>query len=198
MSKKIVLFSVPTPTVFEKLKSALFPEYLKEKKFAYMPSDGLDIISNNTYTPIWQKFVEENNSEFIFIDNSKRNQEASKEAEKIISANILLITGGNTFILLNHLKQSKLDKAILEFWKKQNIVLSAFSAGALVLSPTIKIAVFFDKNVPDIIDLSGLNIIDFEVWPHYDKTQDETVKKYQSETSSKVTTIENEEVVVLG
>ena len=59
---------------------------------------------------------------------------------------------------MNHLKKSGLDKAIIEFWKKDGVVLAGFSAGAIVLSPLIETArIYGDVNEPGLTDLSGLN-----------------------------------------
>jgi len=118
MPKRLVLFSQPSPSVWEKLDIALFPEYLKDRVFAYMPSEGDAVEANAQYTPLWEEYTEKNHAKLVFIDNSKRGSEAEIEAEKLKTANILMITGGNTFKLLNHLRKSELDKAIIEFWKK--------------------------------------------------------------------------------
>ncbi|MFA6519033.1 MAG: Type 1 glutamine amidotransferase-like domain-containing protein [Candidatus Shapirobacteria bacterium] len=207
MSKRLVLFSQPSPTVFEKLKTILFPEYLTDRVFAYMPSDGSADEANAKYNPIWQEFATSNNAQFVFINNSKRGKESEIEKQKAMSANILIISGGNTFTLLNHLKLSGLGDTIKEFWQKDNIVLSGFSAGAIVLTPKIDIASqpsglnpedMSDENLVGITDLTGLNIIDFEIWPHYYEEFDKnTLEKYQSTSPNKIKTVGDEEVIVI-
>jgi len=177
MTKRLVLFSQPSPAVFEKLTKVLFPEYLTDRVFAYIPSEG-DSPENDKHTPIWQQFAKNNNAKFVFIDNSKRGAEAEIERQKLSTASILIITGGNTFKLLNHLRQSGFDKSIIEFWQKDNVVLSGFSAGAIILSPRINISSqpatnFADENSINLNDFTGLNIIDFEIWPHFDKEYDQ-------------------------
>lgn len=179
--ERLVLFSQPSPVVFEKLKSVLFPEYLKGRVFAYMASEGDNKEENSKHTPEWRQFAEGNRAKFIEIDNSKRGHEADLEADKIMSADILMISGGNTYRLLRHLRQSGLDRAIIKFWQKGNVVLSGFSAGAIVLTPSIETA----KTGADeasklgITDLTGLGVVDFEIWPHYDSSQNEEASKYR-------------------
>jgi len=205
MSKRLVLFSQPSPAVFENLKVSLFPEYLIDRSIAYLPSEG-DSPNNAKYTPIWQQFAESNHAKFVFVDNSKRGESAEVEKQKILLSNILIITGGNTFTLLNHLRLSGLDETIKEFWQKDKVVLSGFSAGAIVLTPRINIASqpsgidptdMSDENLVGITDLTGLNIVNFEIWPHYYENFDRnTLEKYQKVSPNQVKTIGDEEVVV--
>lgn len=199
MSERLVLFSQPSPAVFQKLKTALFPEYLSERVFAYMPSEGDSIEANAKYAPIWQQFAENNGARFVFIDNSKRGGDAEIEKQKILSSNILVITGGNTFKLLNHLRKSGLEETVKEFWQKGGVVLSGFSAGAIVLSPSIETAKTGagDADELGISDLTGLGIVNFEIWPHYEPIQETEVAEYKTKKQTELKTIGNEEVVVI-
>ncbi len=198
MPKRLVLFSQPSPAIFEKLKISLFPEFLTTRIFAYMPSEG-DSLENEKYIPVWQQFAEDNHAKFIFVDNSKRGEQTEVEKQKILSSNILIITGGNTFKLLNYLRRSGLDKAIIEFWKKEEIVLSGFSAGAIVLSPSIDTAKtgVGDVNELGINDLTGLNIVNFNIWPHYESVQKAEVIKYKTKIQNELKTISNDEVLII-
>ncbi len=198
MQERLVLFSQPSPSVWEKLDVALFPEFLEDRVFAYMPSEGDASELNAQFEPLWEEYTKKNNAKLVVIDNSKRGREAEIEIEKLKSANILVITGGNTFKLLNHLRKSGLDKAIVEFWKKDKVVLSGFSAGAVVLSPLIETArIYGDPNEPGLTDLTGLGIVDFEIWPHYEPNQDNNVADYKSKIQHDLKLIGNEEVVVI-
>ncbi len=73
----------------------------------------------------------------------------------------MVITGGNTFKLLDNLRKSGLDKAIKEFSNKSEFVLAGLSAGALVLTPTIEVCNLpnYDESTVGIDDFTGLNII---------------------------------------
>lgn len=163
-----------------------------------MPCEGDAVEFNAQFAPIWEEYSEKNNAKLITIDNSKRDEEAEIEAEKLRSSNILIITGGNTFKLLNHLRKSGLDRAIVEFWNKDEVVLSGFSAGAIVLSPSIETArIDGDVNEPGLTDLTGLKIVNFEIWPHYEPDQTEKVADYKSKILSELKLIGNDEVLVI-
>lgn len=198
MSKRLVLFSQPSVSVWKKLDSAIFPEYLDNRVFAYMPCEGDAVEFNAQFAPIWEEYTAKNHAKLVVIDNSKRDAEAHIEIAKVQSATILLITGGNTFKLLHHLRKSGLDKAITEFWKRDGVVLAGFSAGAIVLSPSIKTAeIYGDLNEVGLADLSGLKIVDFEIWPHYESAQAQEVADYESKSSYNLQTIRNEEIMIL-
>jgi dipeptidase E len=201
--KRIVLFSMPTDKNIGKLSDFLFPYGLQNKILAYLPSNGSD--TKQVYTDYWKKIANKKNAEFLFVDNLL--PESAKESKKLKGANILLITGGNTFELLYNLRKSELDKTIINFSKKEEFVIGGFSAGAIVLSPTIKTASvpsgndpedFVDENNVGITDLTGLNIINFEIIPHYDKKKDkQTLENYRKTTTNEVKKIGDNEVVVL-
>jgi peptidase E len=202
--KKIVLFSMPTDNNIGKLTKILFPTELPNKILAYMPSNGNQ--TRKEFTDYWRNIAKDNNTEFLFVDNMLH--EDSNEAKKIDMANILLITGGNTFELLNNLRQSKLDQAVIKFTQKPDYILSGFSAGAIVLTPKIDIAGrpsgddpndFVDENKVGITDLTGLNIVDFEILPHFiESTDRETLESYRKETSNEVKEITNNDFIEIN
>ncbi len=98
--ENLILFSAPTPEIKNNIKEYIFPETLKEKVMAYMPSDGSNKEAVEKYAGEWENYARQNNSEFILIDNSQRNEKVKDEIEKLNKANILVISGGNTFKLL--------------------------------------------------------------------------------------------------
>lgn len=194
--KRVVLFSQPDGLDWSKFSKVLFPYELENKIMAYMPTNGSK--TKQVYTDYWRDKATANNSKFVFIDNTL--PESANEKEKIRSANILLISGGNTFDLLNNLRKSGLDKAVVEFSKKDNFVLAGFSAGALVFTPNINMCNLpgYDENLVGLKDLSGLRIIDFEVYPHFDpETDSKTLGEYRKTTTNEVRPIQNNEHILI-
>ncbi len=106
--KRIVLFSTPTPTNINKILEQIFPEDLKDKVLAYMPSDGSN--APQKYIDEWKGYAERNNSGSNLVNNSLIG--STEEYDKLLRSNILVISGGNTFKLLDNLRKSGLDKAI--------------------------------------------------------------------------------------
>ncbi len=204
--KRIILFSQPTEKNSKKLFGAQFPKEIKIKTMAYMPANGRE--TSQKYTDFWENVAKKHGAKFVFIDNMKEGKEAEVEKIKIKRANILLITGGNTFELLYNLRKSGLDKAVLDFSRKKSCVLAGFSAGAIVLTPRIDIAAqpsgtdpsdFIDENNVGIKDLVGLNIINFEILPHYhNETDKKTLESYRKISPNEIRTVSDDELIIIN
>lgn len=74
------------------------------------------------------------------------------------------------------------------------------SAGSIILAPTIQIAASVDPepNETGMSDLTGLNLIDFEVHPHYESAQDAELSFYQEITKNKVVRISDSQALILS
>lgn len=195
--RRIILFSTPTETNIQKMLDAFFPAELVTKVFAYMPSDGAN--TSQKYTDRAKDWAHERGASFLYINNALTGSEALKEIKKLEQATILCITGGNTFTLLRNLKRSGLDKAVISFTKKPEFVLGGFSAGALVLTPTIKVCETdnYDENLVGLEDLTALGIVDFEVFPHYEEEHEEQIQKYERDTGLTLRRVPDEEIIVI-
>jgi dipeptidase E len=182
--KRIVLFSTLAASNEETILARIVPTSIQNKTIAYMPSDGIE--SAREYIKQWQAVAHKNNAKFNVINNRSKS---IREKAKLLSSNILVISGGNTFNLLRNLRESGLDKSIKEFVAKPEFILAGFSAGAIVLTPTIAVCNLpvFGKNMAGIDDLSGLGIVNFEIFPHYDKqTQKTVLENYRKTTTNKI------------
>ncbi len=182
--KRIILFAKPSKENRGELLDLIFPKTIKKKVFAYMPADGANCPEK--FLREWQKYAEKYKAQFLYIDNSKK--ESLKEKKKLLGSNILLITGGNTFRLLYNLRLSGLDKAIKKFTHKKEFVIVGGSAGAIVLTPSIKIASLpsGDPNKAGIKDLTGLNLVDFEIFPHYSQKYKKDLEEYKKTCKNEV------------
>ena len=90
--------------------------------------------------------------------------------EEILSAisqcDIVYISGGNTFYLLNELRKSCVWQAIKNAVKAGKIYIGE-SAGAIVAAPDTRYATLMDENSAKTSDFTGLNLVDFCVVPHF-------------------------------
>ena len=184
--RRIILFSDLNANNEDAVLERIFPSDIKYKVLSYMPSNGIE--GAEAYIQQWKDIAKQYNATFNLIDNSINNLD---EKRKLLSSNILVISGGNTFGLLKNLRESGLDESIKEFSKKSEFVLSGFSAGALVLTPTVEVCNLpeFDNNEVDIKNLVGLRMVDFEVFPHYQESQAATLENYKKVASNRVVEI---------
>jgi len=90
----------------------------------------------------------------------------------------IYIGGGNTFKLLNDLKN--LDTfEILKSLALNDIPIYGGSAGAVILAKSIITASYLDKNEINLADFSALNLINgYDVWCHYKPEMEQDVKEY--------------------
>jgi dipeptidase E len=93
------------------------------------------------------------------------------DAEKIIkSADIIYLSGGNTFYFLKSIRRNHFDKLLLKFVQKGG-VLAGLSAGAIIMTPTIATASYpkfdRDENTVGIRNLDALSLVNFDFFPHY-------------------------------
>lgn len=86
--------------------------------------------------------------------------------KRLAEVDIILVSGGNTFYLLDQMRKSGFD-----IWLKENIntkVYVGISAGTIIITPSIAIASIDggDVNLPGLTDLTGVGLVDFEISPH--------------------------------
>ena len=192
----VLLFSDLTEANKDTILSILFPHVKTKESFVYMPSNGTQ--GAGDYISEWKKISEGFGARFGVVDTTSSSPQ---KKNKLLNAEVVLISGGNTFQLLDNLRKSGLDKTIVEFSHKQGGTLAGFSAGALVLTPTITVCKLpgFDENLVGIDDFNGLNIVDFELFPHYEKQSYETIlNEYRETTDNQVREITDEEYIFLS
>jgi len=193
---RVVLFSTLTESNSKTILDQIFPREIQDKVFSYIPSSGIKGVE--PYIEQWRAIAQKRNAQFNVIDNAIYD---IQQQAKLLSSNIVVISGGNTFKLLRNLRKSSLDKSIKEFVTKPDFVLAGFSAGAIVLTPTIAVCNLpnFDENLVGLDDLSGLGIVNFEIFPHYEKKSHETVlENYRKTTINKVREVADEDYISIN
>ena len=85
---------------------------------------------------------------------------------RLKDVDVLWLTGGNTFHLLDQMRKTGFD-AWLKKHGKGKVYVGA-SASTIVMTPTIAIADGVDENYCGLQDWKGLEYVDFEVEPHCD------------------------------
>ena len=193
---KLILFSQPTPTVLDTISSTLF--YKPRTTVAFMPSDGSNP-KNPKYIDFWAEYIKKHNGEIVVIDNSRRGKDAQAEIAKLRKADALVLSGGNTFVFLYHLRESGLSDAVKDF-VAEGKVLAGFSAGAILMSPTIDIVNLppdEDENLPGLTDLTALDLIKFDIYPHYERDRHEKeIARYEQKTGREVRRLTDEDVII--
>lgn len=84
---------------------------------------------------------------------------------RLEQTDILFMSGGNTFHLLDQVRKTGFDE-----WLKSRldkVVYVGASAGSIIVTPDISISTLGgDANTPSLADRSGMGLVDFEISPH--------------------------------
>ncbi len=93
------------------------------------------------------------------------------DAELIFnSADMIYLSGGNTFYFMKSIYRNHLDRLLLKFVLRGG-VLVGLSAGAIVMTPSIATASYpkfdRDENTVGLRNFEALGLVDFEFFPHF-------------------------------
>lgn len=110
---------------------------------------------------------------------------------------VIFICGGNTFDYLDRIRKTGLDKFILDFAKKEDSVYVGVSAGSILAGPNIAIARDEDVNNIGLIDLKGLCLTDFIIYPHYRKELKSQLDEFKKRNGYPIIELEDNQAVII-
>lgn len=98
--------------------------------------------------------------------------------DKFKDFDIIFVDGGNTFYLMNEMNKSGFTKYVREILKDKAYV--GVSAGSVVAGPDITLAGWEpgDENNIGLVDMKGLNLVDFCIMPHWEGRDYKEAKDY--------------------
>lgn len=154
------------------------------KKAVFIPTAG-DPYDNKDFVEADRIALEKYGLDIVEMDIKNKNEEEIREI--IDGADIVLVAGGDTFYLMEKLKESGADKIIKEFVARGGIYIGS-SAGSIICCPTIEGAEDFDDPnlAPKLDNFNGLGIFRNVIIPHAQKEKYfERVKKTTERLESK-------------
>ncbi len=103
---------------------------------------------------------------FVISELDLAINDAAGVEESLRGADLVVVAGGNTYFLLQHLKRTN----FLELVRRLDIVYAGVSAGAIVLCPDISYIADLDDRAlaPGLMDTRGAGFLDFRILPHVD------------------------------
>lgn len=116
---------------------------------------------------------------------------------------IAYFSGGNTYYLMYWLKESGFNK-IIEKLLQKGVIYMGTSAGSIVAGPNISLAGWKpleDVNGIKLKNLTGLNLVDFAIYPHYDPTDENHIKRASEQKKSfphKVIVLTDEQAIAIN
>ncbi len=95
---------------------------------------------------------------------------------RLKDVDVLWLTGGNTFHLLDQVRKTGFDKWLKKHGKGKVYV--GASASTLIMTPTINLADGVDENYCGLKDFIGLSYVDYEIEVHADMERMQSAKDY--------------------
>jgi dipeptidase E len=144
------------------------------------------------------------------LRNYFNDQKKQKELPDLVAAcGLIWIRGGNSFVLRRAMKKSGFDTIILDFLERDAIAYGGFSAGIVMLTPSLYGVNLVDD--PDIIPTGydpaiiweGLGVIPYAIAPHYKSDHPESpatdnLVQYYIDNHMPFKTLHDGEVIVIN
>ena len=102
---------------------------------------------------------------------------------------VIYVCGGNTFVYLDRIRKTGLDKFIIDSLKSNRSAYVGVSAGSIVAGPSIEIAGWGnegDSNDIGLIDLKGLDLTNIVIYPHYREELKSELDKFKGKHSYQI------------
>lgn len=112
---------------------------------------------------------------FKLSDYDLKNKTASQLRADLSNFDVIFVSGGNTYYLLDIVRKTGFDLVLKELLNKGIVYIGA-SAGSVLLCPTIDHVRLIEhpEEAPALIDFTGLGLTNYLIAPHYGKPKYET------------------------
>ncbi|MGF3104685.1 Type 1 glutamine amidotransferase-like domain-containing protein [Rossellomorea sp. DUT-2] len=122
----------------------------------------------------------------------------AKSLEDLRGFSSIYIGGGNTFYLLNALRETGFGKVLKEYVDKKGIVYGG-SAGAIIFGRDILTSSHMDPNHTNLKTFEGLNYLkNYSIWCHYETSNDDIIKEYLNKYGCSVIALPEETGIVMS
>ena len=171
--KRFFLTSI-TENVLDKLPT-LIGKNPEDTKIAFIPT-AADPYEDKTFMETDRAKWLEFNYDFMEVDLKGKDECQLRRA--LEDSDIIYLSGGNAFYLLQEAKKCNLKK-VLEELLEQGKIYGGGSAGAAIAGPTLEPLQIIDDpmKAPELSDYKAFGFVDYIVLPHFD--YEKYNKKYQ-------------------
>lgn len=132
-----------------------------------------------------------------FTDVVIANMANDIDVAKLGNFAAIYVCGGNTFSILNKMRETKLDNFIIDQVEGGAIYVGV-SAGSIIAGPEIKIAGWGsegDENEIGLRDLTGLKFVNIAIFPHFCPELTVEVEEFRSKVEYQVIELTNDQAV---
>ncbi len=121
--------------------------------------------------------------------------------EKLMEINnfkAIHLSGGNTFEFLDYIRKRNFHLILKGFLDDKLII--GVSAGAIIMTPSIEIALDEDENNVALKDFTGLSYVDFDFYPHFtgDRKKSHEISETRTNTNRPIFFANDEEGIFVN
>ena len=166
-------------------------EELKSKKVLYITtaSDGEEDDDKTWMDEEYKTILD------LGINESNITEYKIGNEINICDFDIIYMMGGNTFYLLDVIRKTGFDKIIVDFINKGKIYIGS-SAGSEILGNSIDVALGYDDNNVNMVDFTGLKIVDALIVPHSNR-KEEFISELKNKTKENVITLYDGDGIII-
>lgn len=147
-------------------------------------------------------YIEESKKQVqnLGINTTSLNMQDSFEINELPNFDVMYVCGGNTFSILNKMREVRIDEFIKSEVARGAIYVGV-SAGSIIAGPSIEIAgwgIDGDENKIGLKDLKGFGLTDTTVFPHFDDArQKEEVEEFKKRVDYPVQELTDDQALVI-
>jgi dipeptidase E len=166
------------------------------------PEDCSALMIAYTQDNEMQLYVDESKKELISlgISNTTPFSLGEEKFKNEGQYDVIYVCGGNTFAILDRLRTLGMDKFIIDSLKDDKALYIGVSAGSIIAGPSIEIAGWGsegDTNDIGLKDLTGLNLTNVSVYPHFESRLKREVEDFRHKVKYPVIELTDEEAVLV-
>jgi len=90
-----------------------------------------------------------------------------------------------------------MDNIIVNLAHKEQCILTGYSAGAMIFSPTVQMAAGDDNIGVGLTNFDAFNFVDYEIFPHYSEETKQVFEQYSEVTQYAVKPLRDDEYIVV-
>jgi dipeptidase E len=147
-------------------------------------------------------YIEESKKQVqnLGINTTSLNMQDSFEINELPNFDVMYVCGGNTFSILNKMREVRIDEFIKSEVARGAIYVGV-SAGSIIAGPSIEIAGWGtggDENEIGLEDLIGFGFTNIAVSPHFDiYSQKEEIEEFKKKVNYTVQELTDEQALVI-
>ena len=128
-----------------------------------------------------------------------REEKGASLREKMGAIDLIFVSGGNTFYLMEYIRESGFDKVLGAFLDKGGIYVGV-SAGSIIAGRDIAVSGWdpdWDINTVGLEDMQGLGLVDFIISPHYAPEEDAVINEDKGKVSCPIFALTDSQAILV-